>query len=95
VPTSLIKSALSQNKYITFDILFRLPPAALGQNVAIQLYYEEAYSVTVFFLKRYGWAPMRKILAFMRQGSDFESALKKVLNIPVKAFETNWKSSPV
>jgi len=91
VPIKLpyLKKAVRQNKTIPFDMIFSKHDH-IPDKIDVALFYQQAYSMTRFLVKRYQLYKIKKILTDLKQNKPFKEAFKDQLYLSPKRFEEKW-----
>ena len=59
----------------------------------VKIFYSQSFSVVKFLSKRYGSSAFQKLCRILREGKDFETALKRAYTGKIKNFselEKQW-----
>lgn len=74
----VLASLIRQQQHIPLRILLTLRPSARFDGLAISIFYAESLYIVDFLIKTYGKEDFEHLCRQLRDGVDFESALKKV-----------------
>lgn len=88
---TLMKQLIKDNKYLDFtgiDSVF-----SLSENRDTQLFYNQAFSMVYFLIKRFGNEDFSEFLSYLKSGSSVEDALRRAFSgiENIKSFEEAWK----
>ncbi len=87
---SLLNRAAFRDTFIRLDYLRRHFP---NEKEGLLLAYEESKSFSAYIINRFGKEGMLKILNYMKRGEDLDSALIKVVSMPLPSLERAWHNS--
>lgn len=57
------------------------------------LFYEQAYSLTDYLMRKYGMFKIKKLLKAFAEGKDYDEALRSALRVDPVKLEKRWKNS--
>ena len=88
---NILVKGIKDNKLITFE---QMHPsmAKLPSQEATALAFAEVYTVMEYVLKQKGEGVFGQLLTLMRETSDAEKAIERLMGVSFAAFERNWKA---
>lgn len=58
---------------------------------AVGLAYQESFSITTLFIQRYGFWRIRRILAAVEKGQDWQQVFESEFHLKLKSLESSWQ----
>ncbi|HBG62531.1 MAG: hypothetical protein A2Y03_08225 [Omnitrophica WOR_2 bacterium GWF2_38_59] len=90
-----MKGLIEANEYVPFDVLFNVDIRDEEDSLKVTVFYLESYTIVKFLIDEYGNQRFGSLCRNLRDGKNFESALKDayVLKInSVEDLEKKWLS---
>ena len=86
---ALIKKKVREGYEFTLEKDLSGSPPTLGYE-QLRLYYLESYTLVDYLIKRYRLYKIKELLGLMKEGDDFETAMKKSLFLSPDRLNAKW-----
>ncbi|MBU0468382.1 MAG: hypothetical protein KJ736_04875 [Candidatus Omnitrophica bacterium] len=82
-----MKQLVDEDEYVPFNVLFNVDIRDEEDSLKVTVFYLESYSIVKFLIDEYGNQRFGSLCRNLRDGKDFENALKDAYVLKVKSVE--------